>query len=342
MRVSFAAISFASLVLAGCASVPREPAAALAKAGQTTTAATQQSLEGVAKEVGGITERQLVRAAIVQCEATLAQTPPPPVTQACIPPVWSPAAEQADLANQKLAAVIVLRTKAIGQLNAAYAAFQAEAEYGARTDLEGAISELSGTVNTLSGAVTALTGGAATPLLALAPIVQRLAGETADAAQRRRLMQASAALRQIDGRLVSAMTAESAVFENISATLLENRSRTADVLLASGFTSPLPTVSDFLARNDLGGLGDVKAADRRAVVAARTLTAYRARRGIVTANAVYEANIKALGELIQQHERFEKDEGVSLDSLTFTLGELTAWAELLSSLDQAETEGAAP
>tara|TARA_R110002051_G_scaffold41530_7_gene86150 strand:+ start:41723 stop:42463 length:741 start_codon:yes stop_codon:yes gene_type:complete len=246
------------------------------------------------------------------------------------------------LSNQRLAAVILLRVKEIAELHAAYVAFQAEADYGARVELETALGELDGTVTSLSAAVAAFTGGTAAPFLALAPIAQRISGETAEAAQRRRLMQASVALREIDGRLVDALIAEASIFASLSETLATSRANFADTLLAAGITDPLPNLRDFLARNELAASDEIKSTDRRAVVIARTVAAYRARRTISTANSAYEANIKALRELIKQHESFEEDEGVSLDGLTFAISELTAWADLVAAVNQARTVEVAP
>src|SRR5690606_30035719 len=104
-RALWTSVTMAALLSSACASVPREQAIVLAKAGQATMAASRQSLQGVADEVGGVTERQLVRSVLVRCPLPTGAPPP-----ACAPATWSPAAEAADEANQKLVTVILLRT----------------------------------------------------------------------------------------------------------------------------------------------------------------------------------------------------------------------------------------
>lgn len=336
MRVTMLACIGVALILSGCVSVPREAATTLAKAGQTATAASRQSLEGVADDVGATTERQLVRSALVGCESLLASIPAPSATTPCLPAVYSAEAAAAELQNQRLTAIIVLRTRAIGQLNAAYAAFEAEAEYGARADLTGALQELTGTVTTLTAATVVLTGGSAAPLLILTPIAQRLAAETAEMAQRRRLMAASIVLREIDRRLIEALTAEAGVYAVIAGGIASHRASVTDSFLSSGFTSPLPTLSDFLTRNGLALASDIKPNDRRAVAVARTIQTYRARRSAAAFAEAYEANINALKALVEQHERFEADKELSLEQLTFAISELTAWVEMWGSLSKSE------
>lgn len=111
-----------------------------------------------------------------------------------------------------------------------------------------------------------------------------------------------------------------------------------DALLESGLINPLPAVSDFLTRNELGTTADLKANDPRAVAAARTIWRYSAVRSVPATQAAYRANIKAIEVLIDQHRAFQKEEPLSLDQVAQAISELTAWVEILGSLSE-ETKG---
>jgi hypothetical protein len=46
-----------------------------------------------------------------------------------------------------------------------------------------------------------------------------------------------------------------------------------------------------------------------------------------------------LSALVEQHERFQKEEPLALEGVTQAIGEMTAWAEVLGQLS-ASTSGA--
>ncbi len=318
------------MAVSGCVSVPREPAVELAKAGQKTATASQASLKGVADDVGKITERNLVRFAVTTC------TP-----AACQPRRLDAASRPADDANTKLANVILLRVKAIQQLNDAYAAFQAEGEYDAAGALDTALSDLTSSANALSAAVTAATG-TALPFMALAPIIQKAAGESAKAAQRRRLMNASERLRAVDLRLIETLQAEQAAFRSIGGSLVSNKANVADLLLDAGLADPTPMLTEFNTGLGLTTPAKLNPADPKAVVAARTLVAYRAEKTVAAADGSYAANIKALRKLVEQHDKFEAKQALDLDAIAGAIDELKGWAEIIAALNDTATKGATP
>lgn len=331
-RALFAGLT---LGLSACVSVPRDAAVQLAKAGQTTAAASATSLSGAAAEVSGLTERNLVRFAIQNCLRDMNGAPAnkPPL---CEPGRLSDASARADEANRKLAVVMLLRMKAVQQLGEAYGAMKEEADYDARGELETALDGLTTSANALSTALVAV-GAPALPALTLLPIAKRLAGESAAVAQRRRLKEASAQLRQIDERLIVALEQEQAVFKQISAAVLANRNEVADVLLANGIADPIPLVTEFSSGMGLGAPATLSRTDPRTIVAARTLSAYRGQRAVALSGAAYDGNLKALRALVTQHRKFEAEETFDAVALAGAIDELAGWADLIKGLNETAT-----
>lgn len=315
--------------LSGCASVPREEALKLSTAGQKAAEASQASLVDLANEVGGVTERNLVRFSVVKCKAQKSPSTPCEI---------STAPDDAVTQNEKLAGVISLRARALLQLHAAYGAFADEAKYDAQADIDASLGQLTDSVNALAGAMATLTGGSTLAVIPVMKIAQKAAGESAKAAQKRRLLEASQALQAIDRKLLELLREESVVYGNISETLLSNRLQVADALLAAGILDPRPLVSDFATRNRMGALADIKANDPSVVAAARTIHAHQARRSAAATRAAYASNIKAFEELIEQHDAFQAGRPVSLDGIAQALGEIRLWAELLKELDDQGKE----
>lgn len=323
------------LALSACVSVPRDAAVQLAKAGQTTAAASATSLSGAAAEVSGLTERNLVRFAISNCVVAMAAAPAdkPPL---CEPSLLNDASARADEANRKLANVMLLRVKAVQQLGAAYGALKEEADYDARGELETSLDSLATSANALSGALIA-AGAPGLPALALLPIAKRLAGENAALAQRRRLKEASAQLRQIDERLILALEQEQTIFKRISADVLANRNQVADLMLANGIADPLPLVTEFSTGMGLGAPATLSRTDPRTIVAARTLSAYRGQRAVSLSGAAYQGNLKALKALVAQHRKFEAEETFDAVALEGAVDELVGWADLIKGLNETAT-----
>lgn len=315
--------------LSGCASVPREEALKLSTAGQKGAEASQASLVDLANEVGGVTERNLVRFSVVKCKAQKSPSTPCEI---------STAPDESVTQNEKLAGVISLRARALMQLHSAYGAFADEAKYDAQGDIDESLGQLTDSVNALAGAMATLTGGSTLAVIPVMKIAQKAAGESAKAAQKRRLLEASQALQAIDRKLLELLREESAIYGNISETLLSNRLQVADALLAGGFLDPRPLVTDFVARNRMGALADMKANDPSVVAAARTIHAHQARRSAAATRAAYASNIKAFEELIEQHDAFQAGQPVSLDGIAQALGEIRLWAELLKELDDQGKE----
>lgn len=315
--------------LSGCASVPREEALKLSTAGQKAAEASQASLVDLANEVGGVTERNLVRFSVVKCKAQKSPSTPCEI---------STAPDESVTQNEKLAGVISLRARALMQLHSAYGAFADEAKYDAQGDIDESLGKLTDSVNALAAAMATLTGGSTAAVIPVMKIAQKAAGESAKAAQKRRLLEASQALQAIDRKLLELLREESAVYGNISDTLLSNRLQVADALLAAGILDPRPLVTDFAARNRMGALADIKANDPSVVAAARTIHAHQARRSAAATRAAYASNIKAFEELIEQHDAFQAGQPVSLDGIAQALGEIRLWAELLKELDDQGKE----
>ncbi|WP_296598017.1 hypothetical protein [Phenylobacterium sp.] len=342
-----------TLSLGACTSL-RTPALTLSKAGQQTTAASAQSLRGVAENVGGLVEMNLVRQAVAGCAqdikghaaataAAAAEKKPAPPPLVC-KPVTLPDDVPVLQANNALANVILLRVKAINKINDAYAEMQKEAEYDARGELEGAIGEAAGSVNGLAAAVAAAGGPAlGAPLAVAVPVVKRLAGESAQAAQNRRLVEASKQLKAIDQRLITLLAAEQDLYAGMGASLAMNRSNVTDAMLATGVADPMRLVNEFTTGLGLSTSPDLKPGNAQSVVIARTMSKYRAQKAVAVSGATYAANVKALKALVEEHEKFETDASkVSLDGVTGAIDELKGWAEIVQEVQDATKAGGNP
>jgi hypothetical protein len=182
-------------------------------------------------------------------------------------------AARADAANIRLANVILLRVRALRALNDAYDALQAEALYEARADLEASIKELSGGVNALATALTA-AGAPAIPALPLVAIAERVAGESADVAQKRRLQEASRQIGAAAKALSAAVEQEAELQARIGQSVAANKEQVVDAMLQAGIADPVQAVRSLNEGLGLGTPEKLSATDPRAVVAARSLLSY--------------------------------------------------------------------
>lgn len=327
-RLRTPALALFLVLLAGCAAVPRGPALQLAEAGQKATSASQRALQGIADDADQITLRQLVRTSLINCRRQPVGAAP---ASPCTPAVLTPEAAEADAANQKLAAVILLRVRAISALGAAYQALADEANYDARGELEAAIGGLNTQVNALTGSLQAL-GAPSLSLLAVEPLVQQGAGVLAERAQIRRLKAASRQIGQADAALAAAIQAESALYGRIAGPLGMNKARVVDQLFQSGLADPAGAVASFDAPL---GLAAPKTGmdDRAALVLARTMVAYRAQRDAAAVDELYRLNVAALQALVGQHRKFEADRPLSLEDLAQAIDQLAGWTQTIKAAE---------
>ncbi len=318
------------LFLSGCASVPREEALKLGAAGQKAAEAGQAALADLAGEVGGFPERSAVLLTVATCTAPATPSP-------C---GISQAPGDVLTADEKLAGVISLRARALSQLHSAYGVFLEEAEYDAAVDIDQSLGELADSVNNLAGAMALLSGGTSLLALPATKIARKAAGESARTAQKRRLLEASRALREIDQRLLELLREEAEVYQGISEILHTNRLQLADVLLQAGLLDPRPLVDDFLSRNRLGAAMELETSDPVVLALARTVHAHQAGRLAAASRAAYQSHISAFEALIALHEDFEAGKPLSLDDVARALGEIRLWAELLEEPDGQAAEEA--
>lgn len=325
------------LMLSGCAAVPQQEALDLAASGAKTTAAASASLQGMAKDVSALSERTLIEDTLVDCDVALRprkpKAPPPPVS--CAPGTMPSDATMS--ANRNLARVISKRSQMFDALGDAYGAFDAEASYDARGDLEGAIGELGQAGQNLSTAF-AIAGSplSTASLSAITPIAARIGGLSAQEAQKRRLIAASQSIKAAVKLSKDAVEKEAGLYAAIAGTLETRRTALIDRLLRSRMIDPKVPMQAFAADLGVTLSPDLKSNNPRLLAAARATARYRAHAATLARQQVYLKLAATLEKLAAQHDAFEK-EVVNSSKLQFdqALAELQFWVEALAKLEAA-------
>lgn len=329
------AASLAILSLTACGSVPVKPALDLAASGKTLTKAASASLSEVSKDISAVAERQQVRSTLERCSAAIqaAAAKKPPVTPVCEPAQLPP--DDLIEANRKLAALMYGRAEMFDALNGAYGALEAEANYKAGADMEGAITELGGTATQLAG--LAQTAGLP-PLPGLdliVPMVAHVGGLAAERAQRERLIQASRAIRGAALATQAAVQGEARLYGAISVRIDDNRARVTDALIVAGFVDPKPAMQAFMSDMGVTLAPDLKVDNARLISMSRAVNLYRSHAAAKARAQSYLKLDAALGQLIKAHVKFEQDAASPSPDLDGAIAELKYWTDALGKLQAA-------
>ncbi|MEM1052187.1 MAG: hypothetical protein AAGI28_08840 [Pseudomonadota bacterium] len=311
--LKFSTVLFAA-ALAGCVSAPRGPAASLAASGAEVSAALGTEFRATAREISNIDRGNTFRATLDRCTSF-------PTGCAVVAP--SQANEEA---RQKLVQAIALRASAAAALEGAYLAMGEEAQYDARGDMELAVGEAISAVNAYSDFVLA-TPGASLIGGQVGEIAKFVSGLLAERQQRKRLLQASALIREANETFRNALLAEAAIHASLRTYIIDSRTDARVALFDAGLVSGEQLVGRLA--DDLG-LALRKNADRvlrrsdAARMAARATIAADAREEVRLAQSRYSASVAALGALIRTHQQFEAERSVTLGDVARFLAELDA------------------
>jgi hypothetical protein len=311
--------AFPLLLLAGCASVPRGPAATLADAGMSATSA-------FATDVRDLSTR-LARGDVADAFTRTWELCQNPNASLCT--VQQPGGEVRQ-ARDQLVATIELRAQALDALHRAYTALKTEAEYDERADLVGAVDQAVTAVNSYASAVAALAGAGPAGALVSQPLAAAVsfgAGLLADRRQRRRILAANGAIGTVTAKLRDALQVEAAVFESIITAVIEERTAAQRALLQAGLVSgaesikPLITDLDMIAAKDADAtIG--RSPPARAAVEAALQASERA--DVAALRTRYRAAVGALNELVDMHAELARERPVDITDVTRFIAELDA------------------
>lgn len=314
------ASSLAFLMIGGCATAPRGPAASLASAGLTSTGAMARDYRTTASRLREIAVLDAFSNTLAICSnpqlECVSQLPPDRNRQI----------------REELARSIELRGRAVEALSASYAALKTEADYDARADLVTATNTAVDAINSFSNAILGVTGAAAAPAAGLIReplkrIVGLGTGRLAERAQAKRLKHASMAIRQAAQHLRNALSVEAFVFNDLATYLVETRVSARKSMLQSGLASHQSVVTPMIDSLELKPADGMEATIRKSPATQAAVVAIveaRARDEIAQTQARYAAALRALDELIKAHADFERDAPLSLAELERFLSELNA------------------
>lgn len=321
------------LGLAACGSAPVKPALALANSGKTLTVAASASLSDVSRDIAAVPERQQVRSTVERClsemQTAATQKRPPACDPSPIPP------DAVIESNRKLAALMYGRADMFSALTDAYGALEAEAHYDARSDMEGAITDLGGSAQRLSGLAQSAGLGALPGLDLIVPITAHLGGLMAEQAQKKRLVEASKAIKGAVTATKAAVHGEASLYARIASDVDANRAHVNDALLAAGLADPKPALNAFLAGLQTALPPDAKADDPRLISASRAVTSYDSYAASKARSQTYLKLEAALGKLIKAHEEFEADKTPNSFDIDNAVAELKFWGDTLARLQAA-------
>jgi hypothetical protein len=307
-----------SLILSGCASVPRSPAGTLADAGVAATNAFSTDIRDSAAQIQYVDVMEAFTTTYAICsnpKLTCEEQQKPPANYK---------------ARQELAEVIKLRAKAIDALGKAYKSLKTEADYDARGDLINATNSAIGGVNNFAGAVAALSGAGPAAALIGEPLKQIsafTAGLIADRNQRKRLIGGSMAIAAVAERLSKALAAEAEVFEFDADYIIKNRTQAKMALLDAGLVSNsdivLPLATN-LGMKPMPNVDAIISGSKASKTAIRAVIAAQSRSEVAVMQRKYKAAIAALDALVAQHREMEADRNITLVDVDRFLGELDA------------------
>lgn len=308
----------AALLLAGCATAPRVPAASLADAGIKTTGTVSAQVEEMAEQLRSAPKLAALNLTLEQCSAP---------GRTCKPVLEE---EKVTASRNKLADVVALRAKALKALGTAYAALQTEAGYDQPADLSGAASDAIKSAEAFAASAAALAGSARP-----APTLPETVGSLADFGfraigeqlQRKRILKSSRDIAQATLKIRNGMIAESAAFHRISEDIAFARTSARLSLMDAGLVSRndvLQQLADDLKVKLVPDFATRVASSNADQTALRAVTQAIADREVAAAGNRYDQAIAALGALLTSHAQLEAGQPMSLGDVERFLAALNA------------------
>jgi hypothetical protein len=316
-RRIIAALAIAGMLVGGCATAPRGPAASLAAAGISATGSFSAQVRAIAAQLRNAPAAVALTRTLEQCSNT---------RLTCKEIRESPSVTEQ---RARLADVVELRARALDALGTAYAALQTEAGYNESADLSGAAGDAVTAANAFAGAAAKLDRSAGTP--AIPGIASNLAqfgfGLLGEQLQRKRILAASRQIAEATLQVRNGMLHESAAFRRITRDLVDDRTEARLQLMKAGLVSRndvLQQVATQLNVTLVPGSDSMIASSAADQVALQAVTRTLAQQEADAAAAGYDQAIAALGALLASHARLEAGKPLGIAEVTQFLTGLNA------------------
>jgi hypothetical protein len=337
MRLPRTASFLLAILVAACSTIDRDGAKSLGLAGQSATQALGDQVEAAQTALDVLNEWWAVHDALICANVTVAVA-----RRACLENVAStstaihpPSLEQDRV---RLSDVMSKRAQAIRELNAAYAAFAALADYDAGKETATAINGAFAGINALSAAASGLVpGGAALPTIAsgFATAASGIGALGADSEQDRLMLAASKDLHKAVDALIAALKVERdrAASESLLSQLQTERAALYDSAVDAGLVAPNELLNSFfkktypnltLARPPEANADVIKAAARAAAKAERA----EAQAAVIQS---YDAALATLEAVSEEHGSLEVRRPLDVDRI---LGAAKHLDSVLSGLNE--------
>ena len=301
--------------LAGCASVPRDQAADLAKSGAEASDLAAKEV----RDLSGRLDRQEELMAFTNTWETCIELADP---NQCEP------ADQSDANAQevgKLIRAINLRADALTALADAYRALGQEAQYDAAGAMEAVVGRLTTSVNAYADILQ--PGSGALISAPLGSAVSQGAGLLAGDRQRTRLRNGSARIRDAVVLLRRSLGAEVRLFNALSGSFADQEGAAVEALYNAGLISRSPLLQPMAA--DLGvtlvpDAEQILASNPSARGATLAFLRGQANDRVRLQAARYDAILNTLAKLETAHTDFETVGAADIADLNRAIAEITA------------------
>lgn len=333
--IKTALASLVTVALVGCANVDIEQAKKLAAAGVTSSTALQTEAKTTESRVSSWRDARAFER-ILQVGT--------------VESVETARFQAGDEIYEKLAELLKKRTAALGGLVATYKSFQALADYGAAQETEAAASSFFASTNSFLKAAKALPADSGGSVVANVPEISPEAAEGLSIAfgliakeiQKGQIKRTSVALRTGITTLREALRAEEIYQEGVRQLVALNRQKFRLQARAAGLASYEPALRGLLVQYDVDPVKDLDAAIRRsprAHMAIEFVVAERERAEATSVHKTYQALLKLLDDLVQQHLKLEAGQKVDLATLIALAQEIEGYYERIVGAGKKSSEG---
>jgi hypothetical protein len=292
----------------GCAGTTRDDSIELAKSGATLAGAAQANLAEIRTSLDRYNEGQFL-------EAELTARPLPTTQQI--------------ESIRRIQRAIVLRERALADMGTLYLTLQRLGEYDAAAAAETQSNDLIDSVNAFGSAV-----GSDKPILTHVEsgFLAKGAGLLAGRAQAATIRSASVEIRSTMERFRDHLRAQQAFYDSMRDTIAKGQSQVAQALYAKGIGNPTLVFREMLATygldyNEAEAAAALKSLGGEGRKAMGNVIAYRSETSVALEASILQSTIGGMNALIEQHQKLERGESLSLTGLRRELALLEGLVE---------------
>jgi hypothetical protein len=321
--------------MAGCSKIDIDQAKRLASAGVTSSTALQTEAKTTETRVSSWREARAFQRILATGKVEAVET----------------AAFQAnDEIYKTLSELLKKRTDALTGLVATYKSFQALVDYGATQEAETAASGFFASANSFLKAAQALPADRGGAIVAGVPSISPEMAEglsigfgiVAAEIQKAQIRKTSVALRTGITTLAKALRAEEAYEIGVRNLVVLNRQEFRQEARAEGLASYDATLRALLVQYDVDPVKDLDAALRRSPSARKAIehiVVGREKFELEGVSKTYQALLKLLDDLVQQHLKLEAGQKVDLAALIALAQQIEGYYERINGAGKKADEG---